>query len=118
MPFLMRPIAASVRPASKAVRSMDKITSILAIVENSASGMVVLDKAVALARAFGARVDLLVADSLLTHEFASRCAARVYDGFSNEVPIWSSRHPRAPIRCAPGHRTRTTVSWPRSVQCP
>jgi nucleotide-binding universal stress UspA family protein len=79
MPFLMRPIAASVRPASKAVRSMDKITSILAIVENSASGMVVLDKAVALARAFGARVDLLVADSLLTHEFASRCAARVYD---------------------------------------
>jgi nucleotide-binding universal stress UspA family protein len=58
---------------------MEKVTSIMAVVENSASGAVVLDKAVDLARAFRARVDLLVADSLLTHEFASRCAALVYD---------------------------------------
>jgi len=58
---------------------MEKLTSILAVVEKSESGAVVLDKAVALARAFGARVDLLVADSLLTPEFASRCAALGYD---------------------------------------
>jgi nucleotide-binding universal stress UspA family protein len=58
---------------------MDKITSILAIIENSASGAVVLDKAVALARAFGARVDMLLADSRLTQEFAARCASLVYD---------------------------------------
>lgn len=58
---------------------MEKVTSILAIVESSESGAVVLDKAVALARAFRARVDLLIADSLLTPEFASRCAALVYD---------------------------------------
>src|SRR4051812_33767226 len=58
---------------------MEKLTSILAVVENSASGAVVLDKAVALARVFGARVDLLVADSHLTPELASRCAAQVYD---------------------------------------
>jgi hypothetical protein len=58
---------------------MEKITSILAVVENSVSGAVVLDKAVTLARVFGARVDLLIADSLLAPEFASRCAALVYD---------------------------------------
>ena len=72
---------------------MEKLTSILAVVENSESGAVVLDKAVALARAFGARVDLLVADSLLTPEFASRCAARVYD----EVTLCSLHRSGEPL---------------------
>ena len=58
---------------------MDKLTSIMAVVEQSVSGAAVLDKAVMLARSFGARVDLLIADSLLTPEFASRCAALGYD---------------------------------------
>jgi hypothetical protein len=58
---------------------MEKITSILAVVEESNSGAIVLDKAVALARSFGAKVQLLVADSLLTPEFATRCAALAYD---------------------------------------
>jgi nucleotide-binding universal stress UspA family protein len=79
MPFPMRLTAEPARPRREGARAMEKVTSIMAVVENSASGAVVLDKAVDLARAFRARVDLLVADSLLTHEFASRCAALVYD---------------------------------------
>ena len=51
---------------------MDKLTSILAVVEDAGTGTVVLDKAVILARAFGARVDLLIADPLLAVPFASR----------------------------------------------
>jgi nucleotide-binding universal stress UspA family protein len=58
---------------------MEKVTNILAVVEQSESGAVVLDKAVALARRFRAKVQLLIADSLLTPEFASRCAALAYD---------------------------------------
>src|SRR5690348_17967205 len=76
----------SVRHAVPALRArlltpmtMQKLTAILAVVEDSTSGAVVLDKAVTLARVFGARVDLLVADSLLAPEFASRCAALGYD---------------------------------------
>jgi hypothetical protein len=72
---------------------MEKITSILAVVENSASGAVVLDKAVALARAFGARVDLLVADASLTSQFASRCAELVYD----EVTLCSLHRSDEPL---------------------
>ena len=64
---------------------MQKITSILAVVEQSASGISVLDKAIALARCFRARIELLIADSLLTQEFASRCTALHYD----EVTLYS-----------------------------
>ena len=64
---------------------MQKITCILAVVENSGTGAQVLDKAVTLARHFGARVEMLVADSSLTPEFAARCATRGYD----EVTIGS-----------------------------
>jgi hypothetical protein len=59
--------------------SMKKLQSIFAVVEDPVSGALVLDKAVLLARHYRARVDLLVADSLLTGEFASRCAALGYD---------------------------------------
>jgi nucleotide-binding universal stress UspA family protein len=58
---------------------MQKITSILAVVEQSASGIPVLEKAIALARCFHARIELLIADSTLTQEFASRCTALRYD---------------------------------------
>jgi nucleotide-binding universal stress UspA family protein len=64
---------------------LQKITSILAVVEQSASGIPVLEKAIALARCFHARIELLIADSMLTHEFASRCAALRYD----EVTLYS-----------------------------
>jgi nucleotide-binding universal stress UspA family protein len=58
---------------------MEKITTVLAVVEKSATGAAVLDKAVALARNFGARVELLIADPALTPEFASRCAMLGHD---------------------------------------
>jgi nucleotide-binding universal stress UspA family protein len=72
---------------------VEKLTSILAVVEDSETGTVVLDKAVALARAFGARVDLLVTDSSLTARFASLCAARVYD----EVTLCSLHRAGEPL---------------------
>lgn len=81
---------------------MEKITSILAVVEESASGAVVLDKALALARRFHAKVQLLVADSLLTPEFASRCAALAYDEvtlsslFRSGEPLLRRLHERLP----------------------
>ncbi len=64
---------------------MQKITSILAVVEQSTSGIPVLEKAIALARCFRARIELLIADSTLTHEFASRCTALRDD----EVTLYS-----------------------------
>lgn len=57
---------------------MEKLTSILAVAEDAAAGAVVLDKSVLLARAFGAHVDLIVADTSLLKEFAARCSALVY----------------------------------------
>lgn len=54
---------------------MQKLTSILAVAESASAGSVVLDKAIRLARAFSARVELLVTDPELIREFASRCAA-------------------------------------------
>src|SRR3569832_2371309 len=58
---------------------MEKITTVLAVVEKSATGAAVLDKAVELARHFGARVELLIADAALTPEIASRCATLGHD---------------------------------------
>jgi nucleotide-binding universal stress UspA family protein len=57
---------------------MEKLTSILAVVERPEEGAIVLDKAVALARHFGARVELLVADRAYARAFASFCAALDY----------------------------------------
>jgi len=59
---------------------MEKITRILAVAENSQSGSVVLEKAVAAARHFGAKVDLLVADVAHTQALAACCTALGYDG--------------------------------------
>ena len=103
-----------------------------------ASGVAVLEKAVALARCFGAHIELLVADSTRTHEFASRCTALVYDDAHPSAPCRArvSRctidllPPRAraaarsadqgarrrPSAAALDSRTRTTGSW-RS-ECP
>ena len=61
---------------------MEKITTVLAVVEESATGDAVLDKAVRLARHFGARVELLIADAALTPEYASRCATLGHDEVS------------------------------------
>lgn len=68
---------------------MDKLTSILAVVENSAGGEVVLNKAVALARRFDARVELLTADGPLAEQFAHCFAAE---------PVWAGESLRAAIQ--------------------
>src|SRR5690349_15652126 len=79
---------------------MEKITTILAVIEKSDSGPTVLKKAVELARHFGARVDLLIADPELTPEFASRTAAMIHD----EVELCGVAHEseslqQALVRC-------------------
>ena len=56
---------------------LEKFTSILAVADGPA-GVMVLDKAVKLARAFGARVELLVCNARFG-EFATHCGRRSYD---------------------------------------
>lgn len=59
--------------------AMEKISRILAVAEDPEDGVVVLDKAVAAARCFGARVELLVADGVHAPAFATLCTARGFD---------------------------------------
>ncbi|HET9862127.1 MAG TPA: universal stress protein [Steroidobacteraceae bacterium] len=73
---------------------MQKLTEILAVVEHASTGGAVLDKALALARRFRARVELLVAEPRLLHEFAARCAARGHD----EVTFGNSFRGDEPLR--------------------
>ena len=58
---------------------MEKLTCILAIVDQGKEGLVVLDKAVAIARRFGARVELMVPDFVQMLPFARRCTELGYD---------------------------------------
>jgi universal stress protein E len=58
---------------------MEKLTSILAVVEELEPGGFVLEKTVRLARLFGAHVELLIADDSQLSAFASRCATLDYD---------------------------------------
>jgi hypothetical protein len=58
--------------------TVEKLTSILAVVEELEPGVAVLEKAVRLARRFSAHVELLVADDAQLNSFASRCAALDY----------------------------------------
>jgi len=52
---------------------MEKITRILAVVERRENATLVLEKAVALARRFGARVDLLLGDSAFASDLSTAC---------------------------------------------
>jgi len=58
---------------------MEKLTCILAVVDHVDRDMVVLDKAVALARRYGARVDLMVPEHVPMRPLANRCAGLEYD---------------------------------------
>jgi hypothetical protein len=58
---------------------MEKLTSILAVVDDPVHATVLIDKAVFLARCFGARVALLVCDYTQLHELAAHCTERGYD---------------------------------------
>src|SRR4051812_43002863 len=57
---------------------MQKLTSILAVLENQAGAGMVLRKAVSLARQFEARLELLVIEPLSTDRTVSQCAALGY----------------------------------------
>ena len=65
---------------------MEALTSILLVLERVDTGTKVLEKAIALARCFSARVYLLVEDSNHAGQFASLCGERGYD----EVAIVSA----------------------------
>jgi universal stress protein E len=58
---------------------VEKITRVLAVVERRETGALVLEKAVALARRFGARVDLMLVDTAFATEFSTLCRAMKYD---------------------------------------
>ena len=58
---------------------MEKLTRILAVVDKVEDGAVLLEKAVALARRFGAHVELLLHESLHAQAFATLCSTLHYD---------------------------------------
>jgi universal stress protein E len=72
---------------------MEKITRILAVVERRENGPLVLEKAVALARRFGARVDLMPLDATLMADLSTSCRVMKYD----EVVLSSVHRGQMPI---------------------
>jgi nucleotide-binding universal stress UspA family protein len=73
--------------------SVEKVTRILAIVERRENGALVLEKAVALARRFGARVDLMLPDGSFVADLATLCHVMKYD----EVVLSSVHRGQAPM---------------------
>lgn len=84
---------------------MEKLTSILAVVDELEPGIVVLEKAVRLARRFGAHVELLIADDAQLNFFASRCAGLDYDSLTlfsahrGAEPLHEFIDGRVAVRC-------------------
>jgi universal stress protein E len=72
---------------------MEKLTRILAVVERVEDGAVLLEKAVTLARRFGAHIDLLLHESLHMQAFATLCSTLHYD----EVTLVSMHHGVEPL---------------------
>jgi len=58
---------------------MDKLNSILVVVEDVPGGLAVLDKAIQIARRFHARIELMVGDSTQVCTFANHCTRHAYD---------------------------------------
>ncbi|MEJ0085167.1 MAG: universal stress protein [Pseudomonadota bacterium] len=58
---------------------MEKLTRILAVADKVEDGAVLLEKAVALARRFGAHIELLLHESLHAQAFATLCSTLHYD---------------------------------------
>ena len=57
---------------------MEKLTSILAVVDRPEAGGIILDKALGVARRFGVRVHLLLGDPIHTRAFATLCSKLGY----------------------------------------
>ncbi|MEO8065192.1 MAG: hypothetical protein ABI821_20865 [Pseudomonadota bacterium] len=72
---------------------MEKLTHILGVVESAQDGAIVLDKAVALARRFSARVELMITDSKLMRPLAALCTTLSYD----EVTLSSVHRSGEPV---------------------
>lgn len=106
---------------------MEKLTSILAVAIDNSDVVPVLDKAVAVARRFGAVVEVLVNDSAAAHQVTARCAEQGYRdvtlhsvAFSKESAcetalrrIWASR-PDLVVK-APA---RDGGDWEFANECP
>jgi universal stress protein E len=58
---------------------VEKLTRILAVVDKVEDGAVLLEKAVTLARRFGAKIELLLHESLHAQAFATLCSTLRYD---------------------------------------
>jgi nucleotide-binding universal stress UspA family protein len=73
---------------------VEKLTFILATAENAADIRTVLDKSVAIARCFGARVEFLVTDSTSAHAVTAHCREAGYQTVSlfSASADGSSRH--------------------------
>jgi nucleotide-binding universal stress UspA family protein len=114
---------------------VEKLTSLLAVVDDPASARTLLEKAVFIARCFGARVDLLVADSTQAHELLARCEERHYDEVTlcsahrgaeslNDVVIrWTlQKRPDLVVKNCPGRskagdRTLREADWQLATEC-
>ena len=68
---------------------MEKLTSILAVLEEPATAGMVVHKAAALAQAFDARLEVLAIEPLTTAGIASHCTALDYPHITiRSVPLW------------------------------
>jgi nucleotide-binding universal stress UspA family protein len=72
---------------------MEKITRVLAVVERRENATLVLEKAVALARRFGARVDLMMGDSAFASDLSTACRDMNY----REVVMCSLHRGQTPM---------------------
>jgi len=72
---------------------VEKLTLILAVVERAEDGVIVADKAVSLARCFGAKVQLLIGDFAQAHALAKHCHDMKYD----EVTLASVHRGATPL---------------------
>lgn len=113
---------------------MEKLTQILAVALEPASATRVLDKAVVLARCFGARVEALVQDPVVAHVLNARCAGEGYADVTvysippskeaeNEIILrraWSSRPDliiKPPAHPGPGSNSFDASDWELADQC-
>jgi len=76
---------------------LDKLTSILAVVDRPEAGGAILDKAVSLARRFGIHVDLIVGDPAHERALATLCSKLGYENVAFEVLNLADRPLRAII---------------------
>ena len=83
---------------------MEKVTRVLAVIEVPEEGAAVLEKAVAVARCFGARVDLMICEVKHAQAFSTLCSTSGYD----EVTLSSVHRGATPLHEVILRRVRET----------